>query len=68
MLNLPIDYPRINQFPEWFTAEEGEEYSLISSQKELNRKVSGKQLLVGIPVKLKAGEVWVVQIFGTRGL
>jgi hypothetical protein len=61
ILNLPIDYPRINQFPEWFTVEEGKEYSLVSSQKELNGKFSGKQLLEGIPVKLKAGEVCVVR-------
>ncbi|MDB4583337.1 hypothetical protein N9164_09310, partial [Draconibacterium sp.] len=38
ILNLPIDYPRINQFPEWFTAKEGEEYSIVSS----NKLVSGK--------------------------
>ncbi len=61
ILNLPMDYPRINQFPEWFTVEEGEEYSLVSSQKELSGTVSGKALLEGIPVKLKAGEVGVVR-------
>ena len=26
ILHLPIDYPRINQFPEWFTVEEKKEY------------------------------------------
>ncbi len=26
VLNLPHDYPRINQFPEWFTAEPGARY------------------------------------------
>jgi hypothetical protein len=64
ILNLPIDYPRINQFPEWFVVEEGKEYSLTSSQKELAGKYSGKQLLEGIPVKLKAGEVGVVRVSG----
>jgi hypothetical protein len=62
ILNLPIDYPRINQFPEWFTVEEGEEYSLVSSQKSLSGKYSGKQLLEGIPVKIKPGEVEVVRV------
>ena len=56
ILNLPIDYPRINQFPEWFTVEEEKEYSVVSSQKTLNGKCSGKQFVEGIPVKLKAGE------------
>jgi len=68
ILNLPVDYPRINQFSEWFTVEKDEEYSLVSSQKELTGKYSGQQLLEGIPVKLKAGEVWVARISGTRGL
>ncbi|WP_372948694.1 hypothetical protein [Mariniphaga sp.] len=68
ILNLPIDYPRINQFPEWFTVEEGEEYALVSSQKQLSGKYTGKQLLEGISVKLKAGEVWVARVSRTRGL
>jgi hypothetical protein len=63
ILNLPIDYPRINQFPEWFTAEEGKEYSLVSSQKSLSGKYQGKQLLEGIPLKLEAGEklIFIIQ-------
>ncbi|HSO89239.1 MAG TPA: hypothetical protein VLQ91_21985 [Draconibacterium sp.] len=63
ILNLPIDYPRINQFPEWFTAHDGVEYSVVSSQKSLSGKYSGKQLVEGITIKLKAGEklVFVIQ-------
>jgi hypothetical protein len=59
---LPIDYPRINQFPEWFTVEEGKEYSIESSLKELTGKYSGKQLLEGIPVKLLPGNQMIVTI------
>jgi len=62
ILNLPIDYPRINQFPEWFTAEEGKEYSVVSSQKSMSGKYQGKQLLEGIPVKLEAGEKLIFNI------
>ncbi len=62
LLNLPIDYPRINQFPEWFTAEEGKEYFLFSSQKNLSGKFSEKQLTDGIQVKLKGGEKLIVEI------
>ena len=60
ILNLPIDYPRINQFPEWFTAKEGEDYSVVSSQKEITGNYTGKQLIKGIDVNLKAGEKLVV--------
>lgn len=62
ILNLPIDYPRINQFPEWFTAKEGTEYLIVSSQKKLSKKYSGENLLKGIPIKLKAGEELVVVV------
>jgi len=62
ILNLPIDYPRINQFPEWFTAKEEEIYTLTSSNKTLNGKYSGKQLLEGISVKLKAGERLIISV------
>lgn len=62
ILNLPIDYPRINQFPEWFTSQEGEEYEVACSQSELSGRYSGKQLLEGIPVKLKSGEKLVFEV------
>jgi hypothetical protein len=62
ILNLPIDYPRINQFPEWFTVTGGVEYKVVCSQKELSGKYSGEQLLEGIPVKLKSGEKMVLSI------
>jgi len=62
ILHLPIDYPRINQFPEWFTAEEEKEYSVVSSNKEITGKYSGKQFVDGIPVKLKAREKLVCVI------
>lgn len=62
ILHLPIDYPRINQFPEWFTTEEEKEYTVVSSQKTLSGKYTGKQLKDGLPVKLNADELLVVSI------
>ena len=62
ILNLPIDYPRINQFPEWFTAKDDEEYSIVSSQKEIKRTYSGEDLLNGIPINLNSGEQLVIVI------
>ncbi len=62
ILNLPIDYPRINQFPEWFTAKTGENYSIISSQKDIAGEYSGKDLLDGISIKLKSGEKLIVVV------
>lgn len=62
ILNLPIDYPRINQFPEWFTAEEGKEYSIVSSNKEISGNYTGKQLLDGIHIQLKPNEQLVISV------
>lgn len=62
ILNLPIDYPRINQFPEWFTVTGGVEYKVVCSQKELSGKYSGEQLLEGIPVKLKSEEKLIFEV------
>ncbi len=62
ILNLPIDYPRINQFPEWFAAAEGKKYSIVSSQKELSGEYSANDLLEGISLKIDAGEQIIFQI------
>ncbi len=62
ILNLPIDYPRINQFPEWFTAEEDKEYNLIFSVNKTASKFTGKQLAEGIPIKLNPGEKLIISV------
>lgn len=61
-MGLPIDYPRINQFPEWFTVQPEKSYSVVSSNPKLSGKYTGKQLLEGIDMKLKGGEQLVVSV------
>jgi hypothetical protein len=63
-LNLPIDYPRINQFPEWFIAEPGKSYNLISDYPELKRRYSGTELRNGVSISLKAGDQLLMEING----
>jgi acetyl esterase/lipase len=43
VLHLPMDYPRINQFPEWFTVERDRRYVLTIEGRE-PRPVSGDEL------------------------
>ncbi len=51
-LHLPLDYPRINQFPEWYTVDiEGNYQIQMSSEKERS-VISGEELLKGFPVTL----------------
>lgn len=59
IMRLPLDYPRINQFPEWFTAEPGEYYEVrIGDESGPDR--TGAQLAEGLELTLKAGETrWI---------
>lgn len=61
-LKLPIDYPRINQFPEWFTVTAGDRIILREAATGKESQHAGQELRNGLPVDLKAGvEVrWVV--------
>ena len=54
-MHLPIDYARINQFPEWFTARTGRDYELVELDGR-TRKTTAMILTRGLPLKLKAGE------------
>jgi hypothetical protein len=53
---LPLDYPRINQFPEWFPVVDKGKYELISSRETRRFYKSGAELQDGLPVRLAAGE------------
>lgn len=60
ILNLPVDYSRINQFPEWFKLEYDAMYSIESNQKQLNGRYEGKDLKLGIKISLSAKEQCVI--------
>ncbi len=52
-LHLPLDYPRINQFAEWFTVDPRSLYQ-VQLDHEHPTSRSGRELLQGIAVQLKA--------------
>lgn len=54
-MHLPLDYPRLNRFPEWFTAEAGKHYTIRDAAGGLETAHTGRELQEGIPVKLKPG-------------
>jgi hypothetical protein len=62
ILNLPVDYPRINQFPEWFTLDQDAIYSIQSNQEQLNGRYEGKNLKSGISISLSAKEKCVIMV------
>ena len=53
VMHLPLDYPRINQFPEWFTVDPQSEYTLQEAGKTA-KSARGEELLSGLPVQLDA--------------
>lgn len=55
-LKLPVDWPRINQFPEWFTVSDDDHYVVIHVDANEPVRYSGKQLSTGIDVRLMENE------------
>ena len=51
-----MDWPRINQFPEWFTVESDREYDLRDTSLDTRNVYSGRQLHEGVHLELSAGE------------
>jgi hypothetical protein len=58
--NLPIDYPRINQFPEWFTVEDETGYR-IQIDDDAPLTVSGEKLRC-FPLRLKPDQTVRVMV------
>lgn len=54
-LKLPIDYPRINQFPEWFVAQPARRYAIRDDATGGETIASGDALVAGIDVALELG-------------
>ncbi|MBL9179736.1 MAG: hypothetical protein JNM65_16860 [Verrucomicrobiaceae bacterium] len=54
-MRLPLDYPRINQFPEWFTAQAGTRYEVGSPDGGINETLDGAALVAGLRVALAGG-------------
>jgi len=53
--HLPMDYPRINQFPEWFTVAADRRYEVADPAGGRKAVHTGAALAAGLPVTLAAG-------------
>lgn len=51
-MGLPLDYPRINQFPEWFTVEAQQRYRVRDLVQGTERTHSGKRLQAGLSLRV----------------
>jgi hypothetical protein len=60
-LHLPIDWTRINQFPEWFAPDENDVFSVEIAGQE-SKQYKGSELHQGILVTLQGGETVLVTV------
>jgi len=52
IMRMPRDYPRINQFPEWFTVDNAKSYD-VTLQPQDATPMPGQQLLDGLAIDLE---------------
>jgi len=57
-MNLPIDYPRINQFPEWFMVSDDTKYRIEFIGDNSSEVLDGKILKNGFPMKIDKGRAY----------
>jgi hypothetical protein len=57
-LNMPLDWPRINQFPEWYTVSPAGKYEFSSGNSRETRVFTGKELAEGLPFRMAPGELY----------
>jgi hypothetical protein len=55
VMNMPLDWPRINQFPEWFTVEQNKRYMIHDLSSNTRKSYTARQLTDGISVSVQAG-------------
>jgi len=61
-LNMPLDWPRINQFPEWFTVDPEKEYKVSPGKTSPGMVFSGQELTRGLALKLAEGELVLIRV------
>jgi hypothetical protein len=63
IMNLPEDWPRINQFPEWFTVTPHRKYFLVDVGDGTSSELDGQSLVQGVELELTANEMKRLKLF-----
>jgi hypothetical protein len=61
ILNLPVNYPRLNEWSEWFTVETGRRYQVKAGNARPEER-TGAELAQGLSLSLKAGKTLRLEI------
>jgi len=62
IFRLPVDYPRINQFPEWLVVKEEANYEVTRSDEKKAHICCGSDLLNGINISIRSGDKIYIEI------
>lgn len=65
VMKMPIDWARINQFPEWFTIQPYTKYHIINPEGEVLYDVEGQTLHKGLDVTLEPGKPLYLRVYAT---
>ncbi len=60
-LHLPMNYPRLNEWPEWFTVEHDRRYTVRIGNAAPTVRL-GAELVQGLPLSLRAGETVRIEV------
>jgi len=55
IMKLPLDWPRINQFPEWFTVEQNKRYLVHDLTSNTRKSYTAQQMAEGINISIQTG-------------
>jgi hypothetical protein len=59
-MKLPLDWPRINQFPEWYTVENERTYSWVDISNRTEQKRPGEELTEGVDIAFSGEKKLIV--------
>jgi hypothetical protein len=55
IMKMPLDWPRINQFPEWFTVEQNKRYMVHDLTSNTRKSYIAQQMADGITISVQTG-------------
>jgi hypothetical protein len=61
-MHLPVNYPGINQYQQWFTVEPERTYSVSFAQTGRTQIFMGRDLIEELPVAVRPGETLLLNI------
>jgi hypothetical protein len=62
-MHLPVDYPRINQYQQWYTIDSSKKYLVNFVQTGRTQTFEGKDLIDGFAVSVNSGETLLMNIY-----